>query len=159
MAVKVHRYLRRKVAADPTSPIVYHLKQVPGTSKTHTIESLAKTIERSGSLTAVDVIHSTKALVRELKEVLLQGDRVKIDGFGIFSLTFNATEVETEKECTIKTINKVNIRFRADNDLRLTNQSLSGTCAENAIQFAVISLPETDESAKIRKNKELSIDR
>jgi predicted histone-like DNA-binding protein len=134
--------------------MVYHLKQVPGASETYTLEDLALNIEKSSSLTVGDVVHSTNALVRELKKVLLQGNRVKIDGFGIFSLTLNATEVETEKECTVKTINKVNIRFRADNELRLINQSRSRTCAENAIQFAVAPTPATAGSTKIRKKTE-----
>jgi predicted histone-like DNA-binding protein len=148
MAVQIHRYLRRKVAADPTSPMVYHLKQTPGTSQTHTIKNLAKAIEEKSSLTAEDVIHATSALVRELKEVLLRGDRVKIDGFGIFSLTFNATEVETEKECTVKTINKVNIRFRADNALRLANESTSGTHGKNDVKFVVTTPAGGNKKAK-----------
>ncbi|KAA6336585.1 Cobalt-precorrin-5B C(1)-methyltransferase [termite gut metagenome] len=152
MAVKVHRYLRRKVAADPTSPMVYHLKQVPGTSQTHTIENLAEIIEEKSSLTAGDVIHVTNALVRELKKVLLRGDRVKINGFGIFSLTFNATEVETEKECTVKTINKVNIRFRTDNALRLANESTSDTHGSNNVKFDIAA--HTGGNTKKREKTE-----
>ncbi|KAA6340888.1 hypothetical protein EZS27_011289 [termite gut metagenome] len=155
MAVQIHRYLRRKVAADPTSPMVYHLKQVPGTSQTHTIKNLAEAIEKKSSLTTEDVIHATSALVREIKEVLLRGDRVKIDGFGIFSLTFNATEVETEKECTIKTINKVNIRFRTDNALRLANESTSGTHGSNDVKFDLAL--HAGGKAKVRKKTEIPV--
>jgi predicted histone-like DNA-binding protein len=137
MEVKVQRYLRRKVAADPDSPLVYHLRQVPGTSETYTLESLAQSIETSSSLTAEDVVHAVRALAREMKRVFLCGNRVKIDGLGIFSLTFNATGVETEKECNVKTINKVNIRFRADRELRLANESTSLVRTGHGVKFAV----------------------
>jgi predicted histone-like DNA-binding protein len=137
MEVQVQRYLRRKVAADPNSPLVYHLRQVRGTSETYTLESLAQSIEKSSSLTAEDVVHAVHALAREMKQVFRGGNRVKIDGLGIFSLTFNATEVETEKECNVKTIKKVNIRFRADKALRLENESTALVRAGHGVKFAV----------------------
>ncbi|KAA6328365.1 Integration host factor subunit beta [termite gut metagenome] len=155
MSIPVHCYLRHKVAADPNSPMVYHLKQVPGISQIRTIGSLAQNIEKKSSLTAEDVIHATNALVRELKDALLRGDKVKIDGFGIFSLTLNATEVETQQECTVKTINKVNIRFRADNSIRMANHSTSGTQGDNDIKFAVAPTSATDGNTKIRKKAEI----
>jgi predicted histone-like DNA-binding protein len=149
MEVQVHRYQRRKVAADPNSPLVYHLKQVPGTSETYTLESLARSIEKSSSLTAEDVVHAVRALTREMKEVFLGGNRVKIDGLGIFSLTFNATGVETEKECNVKTINKVNIRFRADKALRLENESTARVRAGYGVKFAVADT-RTQKKAALR---------
>jgi predicted histone-like DNA-binding protein len=129
--------------------LVYHLKQVPGTSQTRTLESLAESIEKSSSLTAEDVVHAVRALAREMKQVFLSGDRVKIDGLGIFSLTFNATEVATEKECNVKTIKKVNIRFRADRDLRLENESTARVRNGYGVKFAVADM-RTQKKAALR---------
>ncbi|KAA6346931.1 hypothetical protein EZS27_005565 [termite gut metagenome] len=138
MAVLVKRYLRNKVIGDKTSPMLYHLKQVPGSSEIQTIESIARDIEAMGALSAEDVTHVTKSFVRELRKVLLRGDKVKVDGLGIFFLTFYSAGVENEKDCTVKTINRVNIRFRVDNTLRLVNDSTATTRGgENNVAFAI----------------------
>ncbi|KAA6327784.1 hypothetical protein EZS27_023256 [termite gut metagenome] len=140
MAVQVKRYLCNKILSDKTSPLFYHLRQVPGSSQIQTIESIAHDIEAMGALSAEDVVHVTKSFVRELKKVLVRGDRVKVEGLGIFSLTFNSTGVEAEKDCTVKTINRVNIRFKVDNTLRLVNDSTATTRGgENNVEFVIQS--------------------
>jgi predicted histone-like DNA-binding protein len=143
MAVQVNRYLRNKIVEDKTSPLLYYLKQVPGSSEIHTIESIAHDIEAMGALSAEDVVHVTKSFVRELRKVLLRGDKVKVEGLGIFSLTFNSTGVEAEKDCTVKIINRVNVRFRVDNTLRLVNDSTATTRGgDNNVEF-VLQSPTT----------------
>jgi predicted histone-like DNA-binding protein len=140
MAVQVHRYLCHKIVADKTSPLLFHLRQSAGSSQIQTIESIAHDIEAMGALSAEDVIHVTKSFVRELKRVLLRGDKVKVEGLGIFSLTFYSEGVETEKDCTVKTIKRVNIRFRVDNTLRLVNDSTATTRGgENNVEFVIQS--------------------
>ncbi|KAA6349751.1 hypothetical protein EZS27_002844 [termite gut metagenome] len=140
MAVQVNRYLCNKILADKTSPLLFHLKQSAGSSQVQTIESIAHDIEAMGALSAEDVIHVTKSFVRELKRVLLRGDKVKVEGLGIFSLTFYSEGVETEKDCTVKTIKRVNIRFRVDNTLRLVNDSTATTRGgENNVEFVIQS--------------------
>jgi hypothetical protein len=55
--------------------------------------------------------------------------------------------VETEKECNVKTINKVNIRFRADRALRLANESTSLVRTGQGVKFAVADT-RTQKKAK-----------
>lgn len=134
--VNVVRYKRKKKMGDESSPTIYLLKQKPGTSKVHTIRTLAERIESLGALSAEDVIHVIQSFIREMKGVLKDGNRVQVDGLGIFYITLTCPGVEVEKECTVKQIKRVNLRFRVDNTLRLVNDSTATTrSGPNNVQF------------------------
>ena len=112
----------------------------PGTSKVHTIEMIASDIETIGSLSQEDVTHVMKAFVRRMKKVLVEGNRVKVDGLGTFYITLKCPGVETEKDCVVKNIAKVNLRFMVDNGLRLANSSTATTrSGDNNIDFVIDS--------------------
>lgn len=125
--VSVVRYKRRKRIGDETSPIVYALKPKSGEAKTYSIEALAEEIESIGSLSVEDVTHVMQSFVRSMKKVLVAGNKVKVDGLGIFYTTLTCPGVEVEKECTVKNITRVNLRFKVDNSLRLANDSTAST--------------------------------
>ena len=125
--VSVVRYKRRKRIGDESSPIVYALKPKSGDAKTYSIEALAEEIESIGSLSVEDVTHVMKSFVRSMKKVLVEGNKVKVDGLGIFYTTLTCPGVEVEKECTVKNITRVNLRFKVDNTLRLANDSTAST--------------------------------
>lgn len=127
MSVPVKRYQRNKKLGDKASPMLYYLKQEPGSSKVSTISSIARAIEAEGALSAEDVMHTMQSFVRKLKESLTEGNKVKVDGLGTFYITFSAAGTSTEKECTVKNIKRVHIRFAVDNKLRLANDSTATT--------------------------------
>ena len=125
--VTVVRYSRHKKLGDANSPLIYTLKQKAGSSKVYTIDLLAKEIESVGSLSVEDVSHVMKSFVRAMKKVLVAGNKVKVDGLGIFHITLNCPGVLVEKDCTIKSIKRVNLRFQVDNTLRLVSDSVATT--------------------------------
>lgn len=125
--VTVVRYKRRKRIADEESPMVYALKPKSGEAKIYSIETLAREIESIGSLSVEDVSHVMKSFVRAMKKVLVSGDKVKVEGLGIFYTTLTCPGVEVEKDCTVKSISRINLRFRVDNSLRLANDSTATT--------------------------------
>ena len=122
--VTVVRYKRRKRIGDEKSPMVYALKLKSGEAKIYSIETLAREIESIGSLSVEDVSHVMKSFVRAMKKVLVAGDKVKVDGLGIFYTTLTCPGVEQEKDCTVKNISRVNLRFKVDNSLRLANGTI-----------------------------------
>lgn len=142
--VSVVRYTRKKKMGDASSPTLYLLKQKPGTSKVHTIRTLAERIESLGALSAEDVIHVLQSFVREAKTVLKDGNRVQVDGLGTFFITLTCPGVEIEKDCTVKNIKKVNLRFRVDNTLRLVNDSTATT--RNAPNNVLFELDKPEEN-------------
>lgn len=138
--VTVVRYKRRKRIADDQSPMVYALKPKAGESKMYSIDSLAEEIESIGSLSKEDVTHVTKSFVRAMKRKLIDGNKVKVDGLGIFYTTLTCPGVEVEKDCTVKSISRINLRFKVDNSLRLANDSTATTRGgENNMVFELYS--------------------
>ena len=96
--VTVVRYKRRKRLGDDKSPMMYLLKPKAGESKIYSIDSLAQEIESIGSLSVEDVSHVMKSFVRAMKKVLVAGNKVKVDGLGIFYTTLTCPGVEQEKD-------------------------------------------------------------
>ena len=107
--------------------MVYALKPKSGEAKIYSIETLAREIESIGSLSVEDVSHVMKSFVRAMKKVLVSGDKVKVEGLGIFYTTLTCPGVEVEKDCTVKSISRINLRFKVDNSLRLANDSTATT--------------------------------
>ena len=105
--VSVVRYQRRKKIGDDKSPMVYVLKPKPGESKLYSIGSLAREIESIGSLSVEDVEHVMQSFVRSMKKVLVAGNKVKVDGLGIFYTTLTCPGVEQEKDCTVKNVSEM----------------------------------------------------
>lgn len=138
MAIPVRRYKRHKMIGDPESPIQNYLAREAGSYKTVTIDKIAKRIERVGSLSAQDVIHTIQSFVIELRNELVEGNRVKVDDLGIFHVTFTCEGTDEEKDCTVKKIKRVNVKFTVDNSLRLVNDSTATTRGgDNNVQFFI----------------------
>lgn len=78
-------------------------------------------------MSAEDVEHVGKAIVRQIRQTLTDGNSVRLDGFGIFHTTFKCRATELAKDCTVKNIERVNIRFKVANTLRLVNDSNATT--------------------------------
>lgn len=148
MTVLLNRYQRYKIIGDATSPLLYYLKPAPGSFRVRSLEDLARDIELIGSMSRDDIVHVVSAITRRIKTVLIEGDKVKMDGLGTFYITFNCKGTEEEKDCTVRNIHRVNIRFRADNTLRLVNDSNATTRgADNNVKFAIKG--ETDTTSSV----------
>lgn len=140
MAIPVMRYQRNKIMSDPASPVLNYLKAVPGHTRVYTIKDVAEETEAIGGMSAEDVTHVMKSFVRSLRKILVKGDKVKIDDLGIFYTSFNCEGTEDEKDCTVKNIRKVNVRFAVDNTLRLVNDSTATTRGgANNVEFYIKS--------------------
>jgi len=138
MGVPVKRYKRRKNIGNASSPWLHYLRQEPGSFKTVSMRKIAQRMERVGAMSAQDAIHVIENFVIELKNELVEGNKVKVDGLGIFHMTFACEGTEEEKDCTVKKIKRVNVRFSVDNSLRLTNDSTATTRGgDNNVQFYI----------------------
>ena len=135
MNVLVERYQRRKYVNQEDSQVLYYVRQKSGTVRVMDVNKLANAIEANSSLTAGDVKHAIEAFVEQLRLSLTQGDKVKIDGLGTFHITLSSEGTEKEKDCTVRSIRKVNVRFVADKALQLVNTSHATTRGENNVDF------------------------
>ena len=117
LVVRAQRY---KKIGDKTSPLVYILKRKPRDAK--------------------DVLRVGKAIVRNMREKLTDGNSVRLDDFGIFRTSFHCIATENPKDCTVKNIDKVRINFKVATTLRLVNDSVATTKgAPNNINFELVS--------------------
>ena len=75
-----------------------------------------------------------------MRQTLTDGNSVRLDGFGIFHTTFKCRATEVAKDCTVKNIERVNIRFKVANTLRLVNDSNATTKGgANNLVFELVS--------------------
>ena len=133
----VVRTQRHKKIGDKESPMVYTLKRK---SKMFDLERIAQDIEALGGMSAEDVVHVGKAIVRQMRQTMTDGNSVRLDGFGIFHTTFKCRATDIAKDCTVKNIERVNIRFKVANTLRLANDSIATTKGgPNNIVFELVS--------------------
>ena len=136
----VVRTQRHQKVGDKDSPMVYTLRRKSKDAKTLDLERLAQDIEALSSMSAEDVVHVGKAIVRQIRQTLTDGNNVRLDGFGIFHTTFKCRATEVAKDCTVKNIEKVNIRFKVANTLRLENDTNATTKGNpNTMIFELVS--------------------
>ena len=104
------------------------------------LKRIAEEIEALGSMSAEDVLHVGRAIVRNMREKLTDGNSVRLDDFGIFRTSFHCVATENAKDCTVKNIDKVRINFKVATTLRLVNDSVATTRgAANNITFELVS--------------------
>ena len=137
LVVRTQRY---KKIGDKTSPLVYTLKRKPRDAKMYDLKRIAEEIEALGGMSAEDVLHVGKAIVRNMREKLTDGNSVRLDDFGIFRTSFHCVATEHPKDCTVKNIDKVRINFKVATTLRLVNDSVATTKgAANNVSFELVS--------------------
>ena len=116
------------------------LKRMAKDAKIFNLARIAQDIEALGGMSAEDVEHVGKAIVRQMRQTLTDGNSVRLDGFGIFHTTFKCRATEVAKDCTVKNIERVNIRFKVANTLRLANDSIATTKGgPNNIVFELVT--------------------
>ena len=136
----VVRTQRHKKIGDAASPMVFTLKRMAKDAKIFNLARIAQDIEALGGMSAEDVEHVGKAIVRQMRQTLTDGNSVRLDGFGIFHTTFKCRATEVAKDCTVKNIERVNIRFKVANTLRLANDSIATTKGgPNNIVFELVT--------------------
>jgi hypothetical protein len=74
LVVRAQRY---KKIGDKTSPLVYILKRKPRDAKMYDLKRISEEIEALGGMSAEDVLHVGKAIVRNMREKLTDGKRTK----------------------------------------------------------------------------------
>lgn len=135
----VVRAQRHKTVGDKDSPMVYTLRRKSKDAKIFNLNRIAQDIEALGGMSAEDVEHVGKAIVRQMRQTLTDGNSVRLDGFGIFHTTFKCRATEEAKDCTVKNIERVNIRFKVANTLRLVNDTNATTKgAPNNLVFELV---------------------
>ena len=138
-ALVVRTQRHKKIGAN-TSPMVYTLKRKSRDAKMYDLERIASEIEALGGMSAEDVLHVGRAIVRNIREKLTDGNSVRIADFGIFRTSFHCIATTVEKDCTVKNIDRVRVNFKVASSLRLVNDSVATTKgAPNNIAYELVA--------------------
>ena len=80
-----------------------------------TTDDLCRHIQKHGSVfTAAEVKGVTEKLISCIVELLLEGNKVKLDGLGIFYLSVSTTGEENAEDFNVSNIRRVSVRFQGD---------------------------------------------
>ena len=87
------------------------------------IKFMVDKIHDRSAMSRGDVRSVVNNFVEVLKEQLLEGKTVNIEGLGVFMLSLRSKGEESEKEVTAKSVERVRIFFQANKDLRITKSA------------------------------------
>jgi len=90
----------------------------PNLTGRRTLKDLSKDLSEVSSLSAGDVQNVISNFVEQLPKWLMEGDSVKLDGFGTFRLSFSSDGVSTKGEVTANQIKDIYILFDADDQIK-----------------------------------------
>jgi predicted histone-like DNA-binding protein len=101
---------------EKTNPIIkekkwYATARITGNRN---LKSFSKDLSEVSSLSAGDVLNVIMNLIEQLPKWLMEGDSVKLDGFGSFRLSFSSDGMATRDEVTASTIKEIHIVFEPD---------------------------------------------
>jgi predicted histone-like DNA-binding protein len=78
------------------------------------LKSFSKDLSEVSSLSAGDVLNVIMNLIEQLPKWLMEGDSVKLDGFGTFRLSFSSEGMASKDAVTASTIKEIHIIFEPD---------------------------------------------
>ena len=84
------------------------------------LKFMAQRMKDSSSLSVGDIKSALQNFVEKLKEQLLEGKTVNIDGLGVFTLAIRSKGEEKPENVTANSASSVRICFQANKELRVT---------------------------------------
>lgn len=143
-----------KVIARPSDP------RVPNSPKRYyphlitlgqsvNLKYLAQKMKDRSSLSVGDIKSVIQNFVDKMKEQLLEGKSVNIEGLGVFMLSARSKGEELAKDITVKSVESVRIFFQANKELRITK---SETRADEKLDL--ISLDDYLKKTKVNVSPE-----
>jgi len=85
---------------------------------THNLQDLSKEISQVSSLSAGDVYNVIVNLCDVLPKLLMDGNSLKMDGFGSFRLSFSSEGSANKEDVTAGSIKDIYILFEPDNAIK-----------------------------------------
>lgn len=82
------------------------------------LKDLSVDISETSSLSEGDVLSVMSALVKQLPKWLMEGDSVKLDGFGTFRLSFSSNGETVKENVTASSIKDIYILFEPDDAIK-----------------------------------------
>ncbi|MBK8807491.1 MAG: HU family DNA-binding protein [Bacteroidales bacterium] len=100
----------------PTDPPKYYPS--PIYNGTYSLDELSKHISNMSTISEIDIAGVLRAFVKVFPELLQQGNRIDLEGVGMFSLGFETTASEKAEDVTAKNVSRVKLKFSAEHKLK-----------------------------------------
>ena len=84
----------------------------------HNLKDLSKDISQQSSLSQGDVYNTILNLCEVLPKLLMDGNSVKLDGFGTFRLSFSSEGATDKDDITANSIKDIYILFNPDDEIK-----------------------------------------
>ncbi|MEG0647364.1 MAG: HU family DNA-binding protein [Bacteroides sp.] len=84
------------------------------------LKFMAQKMRDSSSLSVGDIKSALQTFVEKLKEQLLEGKTVNIEGLGVFMLSIRSKGEEKQEDVTATSASSVRVCFQASKDLRVS---------------------------------------
>lgn len=101
----------------PQDPAKYYPS--PVYNGTYSLDELSKYIANISTVSEIDVAGVLRGFVKVFPELLQQGNRIDLEGVGMFSLNFETLPSDKAEDVTVKNIKKVKIKFSTEYKLKL----------------------------------------
>lgn len=105
------------------------------------LKFIAQKIQDRSSLSVGDIKSTIQNFVEKLKEQLLEGKAVNIEGLGVFMLAAKSKGSEKQEDITAKSVDSVRIYFQANKELKITKTATRGAAANGRIKGMSVWLP------------------
>ena len=131
-------------------------------AKSVNIKQMTEYIKEISSLSRGDVRSVLQSFVEKLKEQLIEGKHVNIDGLGVFSLSLRSQGEKLKKELSPKSIDSVHICFKANKELQVSkaatraNEKLSFIRLEDYLKGELPEGEKTPDTPKDDSEEELA---
>ena len=103
----------------PNSPKKYYPHLIT-LGQSVNLKYIAQKMQGYSSLSIGDIKSVIQNFVEKMKEQLLEGKSVNIEGLGVFMLTARSKGAELAKDINAKSVESVRIFFQANKELRVT---------------------------------------
>lgn len=113
--------------------------------KSVNLKFIAQKMQDRSSLSVGDIKSVVQNFVDKLKEQLLEGKSVNIEGLGVFMLTAKSKGEDKAEDVTAKSVESVRIFFQANKELKITK---TATRAEEKLDL--ISLDDYLKSLNLK---------
>lgn len=120
---------------DKKSPKRYYPRAIT-LGRSVKLDFITDKIKDRSSLSAGDVKSVLQNFIEKLKEQLLEGKTVNIEGLGCFKLSLKSKGEDTPEEVTAKSVDSVRICFKAHKDLRINKHETRAGDKLNFISLA-----------------------
>ncbi len=84
------------------------------------LKFMAQKMKDSSSLSIGDIKSALQTFVEKLKEQLLEGKTVNIEGLGVFMLSIRSKGEEKQEDVTANSASSIRVCFQASKDLRVS---------------------------------------